>query len=188
MKHNSIQKKDHRALAYLVGAVACGGRAFLGVPAEVTAADVSLSVLWAVSLLLLALDRRKAWYAAPPLCMVALELYLCGTEGAGTLLWALARVADLALLAACPALLLRSARDTMKNDGYTRQGKYMLVMQGVFLAALTVLLPVCTMNPGQAAAATARSAAFLLYSIAQLWFVVLAVRAYNRARGENSGR
>lgn len=180
-RKNKLKLKDHQALVYLLAAVAAGGRAFLGVPTEVTAADVSLTMLWMVALLLLGLARRSILPALPTVAMVAVELYLCGAGGGAPLVWAALRAADLALLALCSLLAARAACALMADAAYTRQVRWMLAAQGVLWLALAALLPACALLPGQAQLATARSAAFLLYSAAQLWFVVLAVRAYRRA-------
>lgn len=179
---NKLKLRDHRALAYLLAAVAAGGRAFLGVPAEVTAADVSLTGLWLAALLLLGWAARRIWYVLPPLGMAAMELYLCSAGGGAVLLWAALRAADLLLLSLCTLLVMRSARTALPGERFARQARWMLAIQGLLWAALAVLLPACALRPALASLATARSTVFLAYSMVQLWFVVLAVRAYQVAR------
>lgn len=161
-----MEKDDRLATAYLLVGVAAAGRALLAMPDQTQIQELSLTALAVVGYFLVC--RRTA---RPMLCgagQLALELILCGSQtgGAWTWLLPLLRAADL-------WLLWLSARWMLRLAG--QPARAMPLAAAVPLAVYSVahFLP---------AASLAASAAFVVFSVALLWYAVLMLRAYNAAR------
>lgn len=166
-----MDKRNRKALGFLLAGLSAAGRALLAVPEAASLAELSLTVLAVVGYLVLGRAGLK-----PLLCGVGqlvLELVLCGaqTETGGAWVWLapLLRDADLLLLVLASLYLLTLAGEP---------GRALPAL----LAALWAVYAVAHCIPSLAGAA---SVSFVAFSVALLWFTVRMIRAYNqnRARG-----
>lgn len=162
------KQQNRTALAYLLAGIAVAGRALLAVPEGVGIMELSLTALALVGYLL---RGQKALLAL--VCSVAqlvLECLLCSEGAAAMLGGALPalRAADLWLLLAAIACMLRAA-------GQPRPVMPLVAALPLTVYTVAVLLP---------AAAPAATVAFVVYSVALLWFTVLMVRAYHEAKAK----
>ncbi len=174
---------NHAALGFLLLGLAAAGRALLGVPGQSSMAEVTLSMLGVIGLLLLA-DRHSLPALPSALGQVVLELILCGsqTEGAWRRLRVVLRAADLWLVLVTVVLALGLAASFDPGAAFAKSSRAMGVSAAAVLAVQTVLLWLSARNPADAALATASAAVFVAFSVLLLWFTALMLRLYGRLR------
>lgn len=161
-----MDKRNRLALAYLLIGISAAGRALLAVPENTQLQELSLTVLAVVGYLLLC--RRTV---LPLLCgavQLVLELILCGSQTGGVWTWLmpLLRAVDLWILLLSAVLMLRQA------------GQPHRLMPGVAVIPMAVY----TVSRLLGGPAVVSSGAFIVFSVLLLWYAVLMLRAYNKAR------
>ena len=161
-----MDKREHLALSYLLVGISAAGRALLAMPDATQLQELSLTVLAVVGYLLLC--RRTV---GPLVCgagQLVLELILCGSQSGVVWVWLMPalRAVDLWLLLAASLGMLRQA-------GQPRRGVMLATALPLAVYTVTHFLP---------QASLAASVSFVVFSVALLWYAVLMLRAYNKAR------
>ncbi|MDD4850860.1 MAG: hypothetical protein PHO10_09220 [Gemmiger sp.] len=179
-----MDTKKHKALGFLLVALAAAGRALLGVPGDSSMAEVSLTLLAAMGVLLLGSSQRLA--LLPAAGQFLLELVLCGTHNQGVWRWLrpAIRLADLWLLFGMMYLLLTDANtaNTPNSPPLQKGRRPLLAAAAVTLSVQTVLMVWLVLRPALQPLQLANSAVFIVFSGLLLWYTVLLLRRYNALR------
>lgn len=167
-----MEKENRLAAAYLLIGISAAGRAFLAMPEAVELQELSLTVLALVGYLLVC---RRTW--KPLVCgvvQVVLELILCGSQHGGVWVWLMPalRSVDLWILLLASVLMLRQS-----SQAKTLMPVVAAVPLAVYTVSRILSLPMVV-----------SSAAFIVFSVLQLWYAVLMLRAYRTAREQKEIR
>lgn len=167
-----MEKENRLAAAYLLIGISAAGRAFLAMPEAVELQELSLTVLALVGYLLVC---RRTW--KPLVCgvvQVVLELILCGSQHGGVWVWLMPalRSVDLWILLLASVLMLRQS-----SQAKTLMPVVAAVPLAVYTISRILSLPMVV-----------SSAAFIVFSVLQLWYAVLMLRAYRAAREQKEIR
>lgn len=167
-----MEKENRLAAAYLLIGISAAGRAFLAMPEAVELQELSLTVLALVGYLLVC---RRTW--KPLVCgvvQVVLELILCGSQHGGVWGWLMPalRSVDLWVLLLASVLMLRQS-----SQAKTLMPVVAAVPLAVYTVSRILSLPMVV-----------SSAAFIVFSVLLLWYAVLMLRAYRRAREQKEIR
>lgn len=167
-----MEKENRLAAAYLLIGISAAGRAFLAMPEAVELQELSLTVLALVGYLLVC---RRTW--KPLVCgvvQVVLELILCGSQHGGVWVWLMPalRSVDLWILLLASVLMLRQS-----SQAKTLMPVVAAVPLAVYTVSRILSLPMVV-----------SSAAFIVFSVLQLWYAVLMLRAYRAAREQKEIR
>lgn len=175
------KQRNHLAAGFLLLGIGTAGRALLGGPEGVTAAELSLTVLLVVGALLL--GRESPWPVLFAAAAAAVELVLCSSwvQAGGALAAAapFVRLADLWLLFALAYASVPPARRAVDELKYTGATRAMLWACGGVLALHTALRLAALVWTEAGWLANAASVSFVAFSAVLLWFTVLMLRAYN---------